>query len=179
MKKLTFIILSFMMLLGCSMNNSATKKTEEYLTKYQALSDEVLEDLEFNSEKESIGSNNVLTYQDVFKKQYQNLQYVIQNEQIEGDEAIVTVKITVYDFYKVKKEAEEFYKNNPEEVEENGIYKEESFIKYQLDKMMNTTYRVDYTIDFYLEKINDEWKVKELSDISKEKIHGLYNYESE
>jgi len=48
---------------------------------------------------------------------------------------------------------------------------------YKLDKMKDTTTKVDYTIIFTVTKEDDKYKVEQLSDADLEKIHGIYDYE--
>ncbi len=178
MKKIIVVLLSIVTLFGCTTMNTPTKKTEEFLTRYQSLNDAVLTDLDLSAETENLGSTNTKTYKDVITRVYQNMKYEVTNEKIEGDEAIVTAKVTVYDLYKARTESEGYLRDHAEEFQENGVYSQDKFVEYELDKMMKTEETIDYTIDFSLEKVEDEWKVKELSTTTKEKLHGLYNYES-
>ncbi len=179
MKKLILVLASVMLLIGCT-NNSPTKRTEEFLTKYQSLSDDVMSDLDLSAETENLGSTSTATYKDVIKRQYQNMKYEITNETVNGDEAIVTAKITVYDLYKVRSESQTYMMTNPTEFnDETGTYSQNKFREYELSKMLKTNNTIDYTIDFYLEKVDDTWTMKELSNTTKEKLHGIYNYESE
>ena len=179
MKKFLSFLLIIFTLVGCSMSNNPTKKVEEFLMSYQSLSDKVLSDLELSSEIEDLNSANKTTYMDVMRRNYQALKYEITNERINGDEAIITAKITVYDLYKVMKEANNYLIDNSTEFENNGVYSIDKFREYELDKMLKTDYTVSYTIDFYLVKSDDEWILTEPSKTVKEKIHGTYNYEEE
>ena len=179
MKKLLSILLILFTLVGCSMLNSPTKEVEKFLTKYQTLSNDVLTDLELSVESENLSSTNKVTYMDVMKRNYQDLKYEVTNENINGDEAIVTVKVTVYDLYKAMKESNDYLVDNSTEFETNGVYDQNKFREYELNEMLKTKYVVDYTIDFLLEKVDDEWSVVEPSNTVKEKLHGTYNYEAE
>ena len=42
--------------------------------------------------------------------------------------------------------------------------------------MKNTMERVKYTIDFTLKKENGNWIMDEITDATRQKIHGLYAY---
>lgn len=179
MKKLILVLISTILLIGCT-SNSPTKRTEEFLTKYQSLSDEVMSDLDLSAETENLGSTYTNTYKDVMKRQYQNMKYEITNETVNGDEAIVTAKVTVYDLYKTRGESQTYMSTNPTEFnDELGVYSQDKYREYELDKMLKTDYTIDYTIDFYLEKVDDTWTMRELSNSQKEKLHGIYNYELE
>ena len=180
MKKIIGILIAFIMvftLSGCGM--TATKAVEEYLDKYNSLDESVLNDMDEIVNMENLSDDNKNTYSSIFKKQYADLQYKVIDEEYDGDEAIITVKVTVYDYYKVQKDASTYLANNADEFnDENGVYNPELFIVYKLDKMKMTTDKVDYTIDFYVVKDNNKWTVTPLANSDLEKIHGIYNYES-
>ena len=179
MKKLISILLMFFALVGCNMMNTPTKEVEMFLTKYQTLSDDVLADLELSVESENLNSTNKVTYMDVMKRSYQNLKYEVTDEKINGDEATVTVKVTVYDLYKAMKESNDYLIDNSTDFETDGVYDQNKFREYELNEMLKTKYTIEYAIDFYLQKVDDEWHVLEPSNTIKEKLHGTYNYESE
>ena len=179
MKKILSILLIGFTLVGCNMMNTPTKKVEEFLMSYQTLSDDVISDLELSTEMENLTSTNKVTYMDVMQRNYKNLKYEITDENINGDEAVVTAKITVYDLYKVMKESNNYLNDNSTEFEVDGVYDQDKYREYELNQMLKTNYTVDYTISFNLSKIDDEWVLTEPDNIVKEKIHGIYNYELE
>ena len=53
-------------------------------------------------------------------------------------------------------------------------YDEDKFMDYKLSLMEKVTDTVKYTIEFTLTKVNDEWKLDELSNSDIEKLHGIY-----
>lgn len=179
MKKILSILLIAFILVGCNMTNTPTKKVEEFLTGYQTLSDDVVSDLELSTEMENLTSTNKVTYMDAIQRNYKNLKYEITNEDVNGDEATVTAKITVYDLYKSMKESNDYLNDNSTEFEVNGVYDQNKYREYEINQMLKTNYTVDYTINFYLKKVDDEWVLTEPDTIVKEKIHGIYNYELE
>ena len=71
------------------------------------------------------------------------------------------------------------YANNhyDEFIDENGVYSENKFNTYRLNEMIKTNDKVSYELDFYLNKVNDEWIIESPDRVSLEKIHGLYNYD--
>lgn len=179
MKKILSILLILFALIGCNMMNNPSKKVEEFLMSYQTLSDDVVSDLELSSEIENLSQDNKTIYMDAMQRNYKNLKYEITNEQINGDDAVVTTKIIVYDLYKVMKESNDYLTDNSSEFENNGVYDQNKYREYELKEMLKTNYTVDYTIDFYLTKVDDEWILTEPDNVVKEKIHGIYNYELE
>ena len=178
MKKLIGICLCIL-LCGCNdLSNTPTKKTEEFLKKYQALDNSVLIDLDnvLNSDN-TLNENQKIMYKDIMKKHYQNLSYEIKNETIDGDEAIVTVEISVTDFKKVLDEANNYMNNNMEEFyDENGNYSISKFNDYKLNKLKDAKDKVRYTLEISLSKVNDEWQVNTQNQITYDKINGIFNY---
>ncbi len=179
MKRLVLVILSIFLIVGCSctLMDTPAKKTEEYLNNYKNLDEDVLSDLDLSAEAENLSTENTDLYKETLKRQYQDLKYVIEEEDIDGDEATVTVKVTVYDLYRAGKEADEYLADNPDEFKDNNVYDEDSFMEYKINKMKDTETTVDYTIEFYLVKVDGEWVIQEPEATVKEKIHGLYDYE--
>lgn len=123
MKRLVLVILSIVLLVGCSctLMSTPTKKTEEFLNNYKNLDEDVLSDLELSAEAEGLSTKNTETYKEIMKRQYQDMKYKIEKEDIEKT--------------------------------------------------------VDYTLEFYLVKVDGEWVIQEPEATVKEKIHGLYDYE--
>lgn len=178
MKKGIIILSILLLTIGCTLMNTPSKSVEELFKKYQALDDDVLNDLEFVSEGINlITEKQKDTYTKIMKMQYSDIKYEILDEDINGDEAVVKVKINVYDMYKVQKEANQYKLSHNEEFIIDNKYDEEKFINYKLDKMLNNSERVEYTINIKLDKKDDEWIIDTLDKDTLEKIHGTYNYE--
>ena len=180
MKKIIAMIISCLFLFGCGCSNMGAKNAvKDFLSQYNNLTDDVLEDLDKVALKEDLTEEQRLVYKEIIKKQYQDLKYEIVDEKYNGDEAVITAKITVYDLYKAEKDASLYMKENTEEFyDKNNIYSNKKYIDYKLDqmkKMMDTT---TYTIDFNVTKKDDKWIVEQPSTADLEKIHGVYNYES-
>lgn len=179
MKKILFIILSTL-LFGCSINigdidNTPTKKVEAYFNNYQILSEDVLDDLDMVVAKETtLTSQQKDKYRKILKKHYQNIDYTIKDETLNGDSAIVEVEIMVTDFYNAlnqedAKSEKDFY--------EEGEYNVEAYNDYRLDMLEKSKDTTKYTLYLSLEKDNDnnEWVLKELTDTDEQKILGMYH----
>jgi len=178
------ILLSFLFLLslialsGCEMDNTPTKKVENYLNNYKTLNEEVLTQLD-----DTINLDTIMTaeqknsYKDILKRQYQNLVYEIKDEVVNGDTATVIAEIEVYDYYKQNEESDTYYETKSDEFkDENGNIVESKYIDYRLDKLKTYKERVKYTVDFYLEKVDKTWVMQDISEDVRQKIHGLYAY---
>ena len=48
------------------------------------------------------------------------------------------------------------------------------YIDYKIQQMKNVSDKIKYTLTFELEKKDKEWKVLEISDIDRKKLHGLF-----
>lgn len=172
------VFLSTILLSGCTMDNTPTRKVENFLNNYRNLDNSVLSQM--NS---MIDTDNLMTtdqksaYSEVLKRQYKDLTYTIKDERIDGDNATVTAEIEVYDFYKVTNDATLYYNENLNEFkDENGNVLESKFIDYRIGNMKKTSDRVKYTIDFTLTKQDNTWVINDIDDITRQKIHGLYAY---
>lgn len=49
-----------------------------------------------------------------------------------------------------------------------------SFITYKIEQLMNVTDKAKYEITFHLTKEDGEWVVSDMSDVDRQKIHGLF-----
>lgn len=200
MKKIIVFLLcltAVFTLSGCSMNNTPTKRVENFLDSYRSGNDTVLKQL-----KEMVDSDAMMneaqrtTYSDIMKKQYKDMTYEIKDEQINGDEATVTTEIEVYDYYKTNRDSQDYFNNNRDQFKEDnsestsekeGDNKDsetdnsdnlsnEKYIDYRLGELQNSSDRIKYTIDFTLRKENDKWILNEIDDATRQKIHGLYEH---
>lgn len=179
MKKIILGLLSMVLLVGCTdLSNTPTKKVEAFLKKYQALDHNVLTDLDGVIAAEGIfNENQKKEYRDIMKKHYQNLTYDIKGETIDGDNAVVTVEITVTDFKKILEEANRYRDEHPEEFQdESGVRDASKFIDYRLKKMKEAKDSITYTLYISLTKTNDTWNLDKLDNTTYDKINGVYNY---
>ena len=177
MKRIVGLIIVSLFLFGCS-DMKAKNAVSDYLNQYNNLTEEVLDDLEKTVTGEDLTEEQVLKYKDIIKKQYQDLRYEIIDEKYNGDQAIITAKISVYDLYKAEKDASKYMNENTEEFyDKNNSYSNKKYIDYKLDQMKKEIERVTYTIDFNVTKKDGAWVVEQPSRTDLEKIHGIYNYE--
>lgn len=180
MKKIILFLTCILFVVGCSCSNDkATDAVEKYLNEYKGLSDNVLKDVDKLIEKEEIEDKHRDTYKEIMKKQYRDLNYTIENETYDGDEAKVTVKITVYDLYKVEKDAREHLNKNQEDFLTDGVYDAKKYLEYKLDKMKDVNETISYNIVFKVIKSDGKWQVEQPNEETLEKIHGIYNYEQD
>ena len=184
MKRLEIIIgicIIVFLVAACSMNdmnNTPTKQVEIFFKKYQMLDESVLNDLNrVVAEEEQFNNEQREKYKDIMKKHYQNLIYNIKDEEVNGDTAIVSVEIEVTDYSRILREAELYLQQNPEEFQtDDGEFDIQKYSEYRLNKLEDASETVKYTLDIGLTRIDEEWKVNQISEIDEEKIHGVYEY---
>lgn len=181
MKKIIVLLICVFFIFGCSMldvSNTPTKKVEEYLNSFQILDKEVLDDLDDVIQRNiDLNDKNKAEYRELIKKQYKSMQYSIENEREDGDEAFVTASIIVLDFTKIISESELYKRGHISEFYVNGIYDDNLYKKYLLEKLKEAKDKVTYTIDFTVHKINGKWKLDPINSVIEDKILGIYNYE--
>lgn len=177
MKKKIILISLFMLcfiLTGCSLNNTPKAKVETLLMKYQKNSDSVMSELDDYLNTLNIKDDAHEEYKKVYTKQYSDLTYNVKDELIDGDTATVTTQIEVYDYYKIDNDATKYVSDNPDKFSTNNVYDSKKVLEYKIDKLINAKDRVTYTVVFNLTKVDNEWKVDNLSNEDLEKIHGIY-----
>lgn len=201
MKNIGKIVVSAFILLlvivGCSNNMSTpTNKVEEFLGKYQSMDEDVLKQLDqVIKDDDTMNDDQKDKYKALMEKQYQNLSYKIENEDIQGDSATVDVEIEVLDYATTASKAQEYYNEHKEEIEEKYNDKKEdndnsledagddvlqaveesvAYINYKLEELETANDTVTYNMTFYLTKEDGEWILQDISDLDRKKLHGLY-----
>ena len=201
MKNIGKIVVSAFILLlvivGCSNNMSTlTNKVEEFLGKYQSMDEDVLKQLDqVIKDDDTMNDDQKDKYKALMEKQYQNLSYKIENEDIEGNSATVDVEIEVLDYATTASKAQEYYTEHKEEIEEKYNDKKEdndnslenagddvlqaveesvAYINYKLEELETANDTVTYNMTFYLTKEDGEWILQDISDLDRKKLHGLY-----
>ena len=190
MKRLIIVLSLFVLFVtGCGNTmNTPTGKVEEFLGKYQSMDSEVLTQLDkVISNDTTMNDQQKKDYQSLMEKQYQNLSYKIKEEDIDGDEANVLVEIEVFDYANSIVKSREYYNEHKDEKEENvdeendtslGDVVEDiidsAFIDYKITQLKDVTDKIKYELDFHLIKENNEWKIDDLDDVDRQKIHGLF-----
>lgn len=168
------LLLLGIMLTGCSFNNTPKAKVETVLMKYQKNSDSVMNELNDYLNTLNIPKDSYEEYKKIYTKQYTDLKYEIKDELIDGDTATVTAQIDVYDYYKIENDVTKYVADNPDKFSTNNVYDSKKVLEYKIDKLTNAKDRVTYTVVFNLTKVDNEWKVDNLSNEDLEKIHGIY-----
>lgn len=172
LKKIIFIFIGIILISGCDKvsSNTPTGAIETFFGKYQKNDDVVLRQLDLLLDtKSDYSDDDKKEYKALMIKQYQNLSYKITDERQEGDTAIVETEVEVYDYRTSISKSQEYYYSHKDE------FKDESIISYQIRKMKDVNDRTIYSITFNLHKDDkDNWKIDNVSDEDRKKIHGLY-----
>ena len=161
---------------GCAVNNmgTPTNKVEELLKKYKNEDSTIITQLEQALASESMTSLQKQRYQNLMKKQYSNMAYTIKNEKIDGDNAIVTVDVMVYDYATTNNAVNNYLENYPDEFHEGDLFNNEVFQDYRISELEKVTSRKTYTIDFTLTKKDGNWVADPLTEIERKKLHGVF-----
>ena len=178
-KNVLIIVILLLMTVGCgNMMDTPTKKVESLLSKYQTQDKDVITQLDdVVSKAGSLNDEQQEKYRNLMKRQYQNLSYKIKNEKEDGNNATVTVEIQVFDYGKAISDSENYLISNRNEFilnSEEDVIDSTKYMDYKISNMANITDKVTYTISFTLTKVDNEWKINDLNDIDRMKLHGLY-----
>lgn len=205
MKKILIPVLTIF-LSACTLGMNATPKqvVSQFLDKYKNQDNSILTQLDETINNEYTNDDYRKRYKTLMTNQYKNMQYEITDETIEGDNAVVEARVTVYDYASAIKNASDYLNNNPDEfrkadktidmdnaddetskdtendkldntLDNTMDYDEDKFIEYKLSQMENVTDTTTYTIEFTLTKKDDKWQMDSLSNADIEKLHGIYN----
>ena len=161
---------------ACSLGTTPTSAVERLFAKYNNQDEEIVVELDdyINDSELTEEQNN--KYKSVYLRQFKDMKYEIKDEVIDGDNATVTAQITVYDYYKADKDADEYLTNNPDKFKKENEYDESLFVDYKLSKLEEVNDTVDYTIEFDLTKVDNDWVINDFTTEQLEKIHGVYKY---
>lgn len=179
MKKIKLYFVTILMLIlttACSLGGTPTSAVEKLFASYNNNDEEIMVELDDYINTSNLTDEQNNKYKEVYLKQFRDLKYEIKEEVIDGDTATVTTQITVYDYYKAENDANDYLTNNSDKFMTDGEYDEGLFTDYKLEQLDKVNTTVDYTIDFTLTKVDNEWVVNELTNEQLEKIHGVYEY---
>lgn len=170
MKKIIFLgsvlFITLVCLFGCSLSNTPTSKVEELFTKYQMLDDDIKKGIDDILANETLTNAQKERYKEIISNQYKNLTYEIKDEKVDGDLAVVTVQIEVYDYRKAISNLNTELDTNYDVLEYNNK---------KLDTLEKVKDKVSYTLDINVLKDNNgNWYLAELSNTDIKKIQGMY-----
>ena len=179
MKKILLVLISLLFITGCNNSlNTPTKTVEDYLSKYQNLDGEVTSQLDrVISSDTSMSDDNKKDYKELMLNQYKNLSYKVVDENINDDEAEVEVEIEVLDYASSIGESRVYYRNHLDEFEadvDDDMDNLKSFIEYKIKNMKSVSNTRKDTVTFFLNKVDNEWVLEDLSDNDIKKLHGIY-----
>ena len=165
-KKILFFVICLTVLFttACSLGNTPTSAVEKLLSKYNNNDEEIVVELDDYVNSSELSDEDAKKYKDIYLKQFKDMKYEIKDEKIDGDNATVTAQITVYDYYKAEKDANDYLTEHPEEFKKDDVYDKSLFTKYKLSKLEKVNDTVDYTIEFQLTKVDGKWEVNDLSN---------------
>ncbi len=173
MKKIVLIVVTLLFLVGCR-SDLPSDVVKNYFSLYKNQNEKILAELDELIKNEELTEEQGKIYKEIMMKQYKDLNFDVTAETYNGDEAIITANIEVYDLYKSQKEAENYRNMHREEFKDYSDY-----LNYKLDKMKKNTYKTNYTIHFKVIRKEKEWILENIPTEDLEKIHGIYNYDQD
>lgn len=178
MKKMLLLLFTIIFFTGCQLlEKNPTKEIRLFLNRYKDNDTTVKEELDIYLGNEELEVDELKEYKKIYLRQYSDMEYVIKDTTIDGDDATVTVEITVYDYYKSNKESGEYFNDNQSEfINDKGDIDYSKFMKYKIKKLLSTEDRITYTITFNLKHKSKKWEIEPLNEEVLEKIHGTYEY---
>ncbi len=179
MKKILLFLLAFFLVVGCdNLMNTPTKRVEEFLNKYQKMDSKVLEQLDYTLDQDyELTEEQKEEYKKAMEKQYKDLVYTVKEETVDGKTATVKVEIEVYDYSKAISAADNYLLNNQDEfIKDDGTIDKGKFLDYKIDAISKISDRVKYTLDLTVTKDDDAWVMNDITEIDRQKIHGIYSY---
>ena len=113
------IILPLIVILlsACTLGGAMTpkQKVSEFLDKYKNQDQTILSQLDATINNEYTNSDYKSRYRTLMTNQYKNMEYVIKDEVIEDNNAVVEVEITVYDYSTAIRNSNSYLNSNPNE----------------------------------------------------------------
>ncbi len=174
--KIIFIVTILFTMTGCLSNMSPSEKAEELMDRYIKNDDSIIEELDEYMEQQNLNEEEKTRYKNIIMDEYATIQYQIKDEEINGDDATVTIDIEVKNLYKASILASTYFQEHKEEFYQDNLYDESKFIDYKLSLMENMTETINYVIYIELKEIDGIWTILEMDNNTLEKIHGIYNY---
>lgn len=176
-KELLVVAIFIFLISGCgNITDTPSSKVEKFISKYQRLDSEVLLQLDnVVSSNLELSDTQKEDYRGLMERQYQDLSYKIKDEKINGETATVTVELEVYDYRNSLNKSEIYYENNKKEFQkEDGTLDLEKYWNHRIKEMKVVDDRIKQEITFTFHKDDGKWILEDLSDLDRDKIHGLY-----
>jgi len=174
------VIFFLLLLCGCQNNlNTPTSSVENFFSKYQKLDKDIIRELDKIIDKEDkMTDKQKKEYKSIMERQYQNLSYKINNENINKDIATVDIEVEVLDYAGTIQRAKKYYFEPPKEfnytIENDSLENTENYINFKLEKLRDTKEKNKYELTITLTKVDGIWNINKLSETDIQKIHGLY-----
>lgn len=166
-------------MVGCVGNFTPSERVEEMFNRYIKNDQKIMDELDVYIGKQNLSSDQKDKYKDIIKNEYATIKYVIKDEKINGDEAVVEVALEVKDLFKASKNAGEYLADHSSEFYENGVYDKGKFVDYKLEEMRKYGETVNYNVYIDLIKKDGIWTIEQIDNETLEKIHGIYDYETD
>ena len=147
------------------MANTPTSKVEELFTKYQKVDSDIATGISQILKEQNLTKENEDRYRKLLEEQYQNLNYEIKEELVDGSTATVLTEIEVTDY---KKAINNLYFDS-------NTFTKDSYDEEKLNRLEDAKDKVKYILELTLTKDKDDkWKLDALTNEQIKKIQGMY-----
>jgi len=154
---------------------SPEQLTNSYLKSYIKEDSSILKKIEYPFE-DTLNSSQEQRFKEIMKKQYRNMVYTIEEQNLEEVDGQIVVHVTVFDLKDSYDRANHYVESHASNFEkEDGSFDEEKAIDYKLSQLEDVKEKIDYSITFHFIKNKDnQWNMSDLSSSDIEKINGLF-----
>ncbi len=152
---------------------SPVDMTLEYMKKYTKLDSSVVNNIKYEF-SDVLTESQKKKYEDIMKRQYENMSFEITEKVINETDAIITVEVIVYDFASAMSKANSYVEVYNNKFIRGDKFDEYAAIDYKLNSLYDYQEKVTYAINFYYYLNDDKWVLTELSDTDLKKINGTY-----
>lgn len=171
---LAILLVTFVTLLIVKSNNkSPVTLTKEYMNRYQKLDKDLIKNIKYEY-NDDLTPTQKEKFEDVMKRQYENMTYEITNEIVNKHDAIITVQFIVYDLSSAMDRANSYVEVYSDKFMKGNKFDPYKATDYKLQTLKKYEEKVTYSIDFAYYKENGKWKMTDLSDVDLKKLNGMY-----
>ncbi len=165
-----------------SVISSDTTMSDEQKKEYRALMEKQYQNLSYKITNEEIDGDNATVDVEIEVFDYatsvaESRKYYEENkdEFKEGAEATIDTD----DDVKNDNDADDAEDSNEEDKDDTKKDtttepEDSKYIDYKIKQLKDVTDKVKYEITFNLTKENGKWKIEDISDMDRQKLHGLY-----
>lgn len=177
MKKIIIMCMVAMLVSACTFGKAITpkQKVSEFMDQYKNQNEKIISQLEETINSQITEEDQKRRYKTLMTNQYKNLEYKIKDEVIEGDNAVVEVEVTVFDYASAIKNSNTYLNDHINEFKKDSkqTIAESNNVRENTEKARDN---VENAAENAKKKVEDTAdNVKEKVDEAKDKIEDRIN----